>query len=114
MDFRSAPYRNSGILGQALVDKAADDLAVFENERHLVAAHFEHHACARAARRRVAEARVHEARIVDTELADQRIERHHLGGMGRRHMHRFLRGQDVELVGIEDQATRAARVIGSQ
>ena len=52
----------------------------------------------------VAEAGIEEAGIVHAELADQRIERHHLGGVVGRHLHRLLRGEDVELVGIEDQA----------
>ena len=38
------------------------------------------------------------------EFADQRIERHHLGGVIRRHLDGFLRGQNIELAGIENQA----------
>ena len=44
------------------------------------------------------------------EFADQRIERHHLGRVVRRHLHRFLGSQDVELAGIEDQAAIAPRL----
>ena len=92
-----------GPRGQPLVDEAADDLAVLEDERHLVAAHFEHGAAAPAPGGGVAEARIEEAGIVDAELADQRIERHHLGGVVRRDVHRLARDEDVELVGVEDQ-----------
>jgi hypothetical protein len=38
-----------GRLGQRLIDKPADNLAVLENERHLVRAHFENGARALAA-----------------------------------------------------------------
>ena len=43
------------------------------------------------------------------EFPDQRIERHHLGGMVGRHLHRLFRREDVKLVGIEDQALVGAR-----
>ncbi len=43
------------------------------------------------------------------EFADQWIERHHLGGVAGRHLHGFLRSEDIELVGIEDQALVGAR-----
>jgi hypothetical protein len=39
-----------------LVDQPADDLAVFEDERHFMAAHFQHGAAAGAAGGRMAEA----------------------------------------------------------
>src|SRR5690242_5606813 len=61
-----------------LVDEPADDLPVFEDERHFARAHLEHGAAALPARARIAEARIEEARIVHAEFADQRIERHHL------------------------------------
>ena len=51
-----------------LIDQAADDLPVLEDERHLVAAHFEHRAAPCSASRGVAEAWIEEAGIVDTEL----------------------------------------------
>ena len=38
------------------------------------------------------------------EFADQGIERHHLGGVIRRHLDGFFRGENVELAGIENQA----------
>ena len=63
----------------------------------------------------IAEAGIEEAGIVHAEFADQGIERHHLGGVIRRHLHGFLRGQNVELAGIEDQAAVGPRVaIASQ
>ena len=69
------------------VDQPADDLAMFEDEGHLVAAHFEHGAAAGAAGGGMAEAGIEEAGIVDAEFADQRIERRHFGGVERRHVH---------------------------
>ena len=93
-----------------LVDEAADDLAVLEDERHLARAHFEDGAGAAAAGAGIAEAGIEEAGIVDAEFADQRIERHHLRGAVRRHLHGLARGEDVELVGIEDQALVAPRL----
>ena len=92
-----------------LIDQTADDLAVLEDERHLARAHLQHRAGAAAAGALVAEARIEEAGVVHAEFADQRIERHHLGGVVRRHLHRFLGSEDVELVGIEDQALVGAR-----
>jgi hypothetical protein len=74
-----------------LVDQPADDLPVLQDERHLVTAHFQHRAAADAARGGMAEARIEEAGIVDAELADQRIERRHLGGVERRHVHGLAR-----------------------
>ena len=59
------------------VDQAADDLAVLQHERHLVAAHFQHRAAARAARSRVPETGIEETCIMDAELANERVERRH-------------------------------------
>ena len=92
-----------------LIDETADDLAVLQDERHFARAHLEHRAGAAAAGALVAETRIEEAGIVHAEFADQRIERHHLGGIIRRHLHRFLGRQDIELVGIEHQASVGAR-----
>ncbi len=66
-------------------------------------AHLEHRAGADAAGLGVAEAGIEEAGIMDAELADQRVVGQHLRGMVGRHHHRLLRGQDVEIVGIEHQ-----------
>ena len=93
-----------------LVDQPADGLAVLEDERHLARAHLEHRAGAAAAGAGIAEAGIEEAGIVHAEFADQRIERHHLGGVVGRHLHRFLGRQDVELVGIEHEALVLARL----
>src|SRR3954447_15456701 len=73
-----------------LVDEAADDLAVLEDERHLARAHFEHRPRALPAGAGIAEAGIEEAGIVHAEFAYQRIERHHLGGVVRRHLHGVL------------------------
>src|ERR1700761_6728037 len=74
-----------------LVDETADDLAVLEDERHLARTHFEDGARAAAARAGIAKAGIEEAGIVNAELADQRIERHHLGGAIGWHLHRLAR-----------------------
>src|SRR5499433_192304 len=59
---------------------------------------------------RVAEAGVEEPGIVHAKLAHQRIERHHLGGVVGRHLYRLLGGEDIELVGVENEALVLARV----
>ena len=65
-------------------NEAADDLPVLENERHLVApSPPAPRARPDPARCGVAEAWVHEARVVHAKFPDQRIERHHLGGVRR-------------------------------
>ncbi len=70
-------------------------------------AHLEHRAGAGAAGLGMAEAGIEETGIVDAELADQRIVGQHLRGMIRRHHHRLLGGEDVEIVGIEHQRALA-------
>ena len=57
-----------------------------------------------------AEAGIEEAGIMDPELADHGVVGDHLGGMVGRHRHRLARRQDVELVGVEDQAAIAVDV----
>src|SRR3954468_17198258 len=57
----------------------------------------------------IAKAGVEKAGIVHAEFADQRIERHHLGGIVRRHLHRLFRREDIELAGIENETTVGAR-----
>src|SRR5215213_1223109 len=96
-----------------LINEAADDLPVLEDKRHLARAHLEHRAAALAARADVAETRIEKARVMHAEFSDQWIERHHLGGEVGRHLHGFFRGEDVELVWIQDQRavwTRAHRL----
>src|SRR6201989_993563 len=56
-----------------------------------------------------AEAGIEEAGVVHAKLADQRIERHHLGGIVRRYLYRLFRSEDVELAGIENEAVLPAR-----
>ncbi len=99
-------------LQHLLVDEASDDLPVLEDEGHLARAHFEHGARAAPAGAGIAEARIEEAGIVDAELPHGGIDRRHLGGEGRRDVDPLLRGEDVELVGIEDEAFVPARVHG--
>src|SRR5437868_5431488 len=70
-----------------LVDQTPDDLPVLQDERHLTRAHLEHRAAALAARARIAETGIEEARVMHAKLPDQRIERYHLGGIIRRHLH---------------------------
>src|SRR2546430_8458079 len=70
-----------GPLQHLLVDRAADGLAVLEDERPLARAPFEPRPRAAPAGAGITEAGVEEARIVHAELAHQRIERHHLGGI---------------------------------
>ena len=89
-------------LGQRFEEKAADGLTILDHEGHVVGAHFEDRARAAAAGLVMAEAGVEEPRIVGAELADERIVGHHLGGMVGRYAHRFLRRQDVEVVGVQD------------
>src|SRR3954468_13401696 len=84
-----------------LVDKAADDLPVLQDERYLARAYFEHRAAPLPARARISEPRIEEARIVHAELADERVERHHLGRIVRRDLHCLLGGKNVEFIGIE-------------
>src|SRR3954449_10274495 len=63
------------------VHQAADDLAVLEDEWHLARAHLENRARSLAAGAGIAEAGIEEAGVMHAEFADQRIERHHFGGV---------------------------------
>src|SRR4051812_6785349 len=73
-----------------LIDEAANDLAVLEDERHLARAHFQHRARALPSGAGIAEAGIEETGIMYAELTDQWIERHHFGGVIRRHLHRLF------------------------
>src|SRR4029453_11302070 len=77
---------------------------VLQDEWHLARANLKHRAGATAAGALIAEARIEEAGVVNAEFADQRIERHHLGGVVGRYLHGLFRSEDVEFVGIKDQA----------
>src|SRR6202790_1639529 len=92
-----------------LVDQAPDDLAVLEDEWHLARAYLQYRARTLAAGAGIAEARIEEARVMHAEFADQRIERHHLRGVIRRHLDGLFRGQNVELAGIENEAAVGPR-----
>lgn len=94
------------------VDETADDLAMLQNERHLVTADFEHRPAAAAAGRRMAEPGVKETGIMNAELAHQRIERRHLGGIEWRYMNGLAGNEDVEFVRVEDEVIAAAAVEG--
>src|SRR5690606_20127890 len=88
-----------------LVDEAADGLAVLDDEGHLVRAYLKHGPRAFAtgtlsARGGMPEAGIEEAGVVHPEFPDKRVERHHLRGIERRHVHGLAADQDVELVGI--------------
>src|SRR5258705_3153915 len=85
------------------VNQTADDLAMLEDERHFARAHFQHRARALSAGAGIAKAGIEEAGIVHAEFADQRIERHHLGGVVRRHLHRLFGCEDIKLAGIENE-----------
>src|SRR5436309_9906071 len=64
---------------QALVDEAAQNLAVLDQKRHLVRAHLENGAAAGPAALRGAKARIKEAGEMDAELADEGVVREHFG-----------------------------------
>src|SRR5262249_58741609 len=88
-----------GSLRHLLVDEPTDDLAVLEDEGHFARAHLQHRARPAPAGACVTEAGVEESGIVHAKLAHQRIERHHLGGVVGRHLHRLFRREDGALVG---------------
>src|SRR5262249_46306252 len=97
-------------LQHSLVNETADDLAMLEDEGYLARAYLQNRARPAPAGARVAEAGVEESGIVHAKLAHQRIERHHLGGVVGRHLHRLLGGEDIELVGVENEALVLARM----
>src|ERR1700732_2539343 len=65
---------------QALVDEAADDLAVLDQERHFVRAHFEDGAAAGAPALGGAEAGIEENGVMHPEFADEGGGGQALGG----------------------------------
>gem|GEM_PF-4576261 len=89
-----------------LINKTADNLAMFENERDFMTAHFQNRTASRSTSSGVTEARIKEACIMHTEFTDQRVERRHFRCEKRRHMHRFARNEDVKLIRVEHQFTR--------
>src|SRR6516162_3877138 len=62
---------------QALVDEAAEDLAVLDQERDLVGAYFEHGTAAGTAALGGAKARIKETREMYAELADKGVVGQH-------------------------------------
>src|SRR5262249_48443647 len=100
----AAAIESIGPRQHMFVDQAADDLAVLDNERHLVGTHLQYRARATPACARITKPRIEKARVMDAEFADQRIKRNHLGGVIGRHLDGFLGCQDVKLIGIENQA----------
>src|SRR5262245_30089563 len=86
-----------------LVDQTADNLSMLKNERHLSRTHFKNGARTLAASPDIPKTWIEEARIVHAEFAHERVVWHHLRRIIRRHLHRFLGGKNIELVGIEDQ-----------
>src|SRR5579859_1321612 len=97
-------------LGQPLIDEPADHLAVLDQERHLMRADLEHGAAAGAPGLAQTEAGIEEAGVMHPEFADQAVIGQHLGGMVRRYDDGFLRCQDIEIIGIEDDAGAAAPI----
>ena len=89
--------------------RAGDDMALTEEKRHLERAYFKHGARAFAAGAGIAEAGIEKTGIVHPEFADQGIEWHHFRGVVGRHLDRFLRRQNVECDGIEDEAALGQR-----
>src|SRR6266481_3804055 len=94
---------------QALVDEAAEDLAVLDQERHLVRAHFENGSAARTPSLGGAEAGIEEAGEMDAELADKGVVGQHFGGVVGWYDDRLARGEDIEIVRVEHDPARASR-----
>src|SRR5215831_6174295 len=100
----AAAIESIGPRQHAFIDQAAHDLALLDDEWHLMGTHLQHRAGTVPACARVTEAWIEEASIVDAKFAHQRIKRNHFGCIIGRHLDSFLRGQDVEFAGIENQA----------
>ena len=89
--------------GKFFVHEPADRLAVFQQERHVAAAHFQDRPSGRAPITPLSEAGVEEASVVDAKFANSRIDRGHFRRKVRGDLHALPRSQNIELVGIEDQ-----------
>src|SRR3982074_2472167 len=81
----------------------ADDLAVLEDERHFARAYFEYSTGTLPAGAGITEPGIEEAGVMHTEFADEGVERHHFGGVIRRHLHSLFRRQNIKLAGIENE-----------
>ena len=66
---------------QGFEDQARNGLAVFEQERGFVAAHFEHATRSGAAGFERAKARIEAPGVVHAKLTDRRIDGRHFGGL---------------------------------
>jgi len=82
------------------IDELCDRLPVLENERHIARADFKN--SARPTRIRP-EARIEKAGIMGAEFTQLRRDRRHFCGLSRRHADAFARGEDVEILRVQDQ-----------
>src|SRR6516225_12352768 len=93
---------------QALVDEAAEDLAVLDQERDLVGAHFENSPAPRTTALGGTKARIEETGEMDAEFADKGVVGQHFGRVIGRYDDRLARSENVEIVWVEDDPARAA------
>src|SRR5208337_1418308 len=77
--------------GEFFVHQASDRLAVFQQKRHIAAAHFQDRARGGPPVPALPEARVEEAGVVNAKLPDRRVDRRHFGGEVGGYLH-FLAG----------------------
>src|SRR4051794_32950917 len=78
---------SAGAFQQLLEEETRHHLAVLQNERNLVRAHFEYSAGAMNISRAVSKPRIKKTRIVDAEFANSGIEGNHLRRVIRRNPH---------------------------
>src|SRR6516162_3483820 len=93
---------------QALVDEAAEDLAILDQERDLVGAYLEHGTAAGTTGLGSAKARIEETGEMDAKFADKGVVGQHFGRVIGRYDDRLARSENVEIVWVEDDPTRAA------
>ena len=82
---------------------------MLKDKRHFALAHFQYGAGAMTASSGVTEARIEKSGIVHAELADEGIERYHFRGIVGWDLHGLGGGEDIKLVGVENQAPVIAR-----
>src|SRR3984957_3443194 len=90
--------------GKLFVHQPPDRLAVLHQERHIAAAHFQHRPSGWAPVSALPEAWIEEAGIMNAKLPNSRIDGRHFRRKIRGYLDALPRSQNVELVGIEDQA----------
>src|SRR3984957_18215706 len=90
--------------GKLFVHQPPDRLAVLQQERHIAAPHFQDRPSGWAPVSALPEAWIEEARIMNAKLPNRRIDRRHFRCKVRGYLDALPRSQNVELVGIEDQA----------